>query len=97
MTAPNVQLDAARRLIGRARSQRMLAADHDGARRLARLAELVAEEAEYLDGIEHHGLPVTDRAYPPGACLGWLLRHDAHVRRLRELHGLPIPEVCRVA
>lgn len=79
------------RLLGEVRSVRLLAGDHQAARLLERLAELVAEEADVLEGVERWGLPSRDPVYPDGATVGWFLRHDAATRKARRLHGLPLP------
>lgn len=84
-------MDAAA-LVADVRAERLLAGDTDTAARLAELHRHLADEHEYLIGIEQFDLPTTDRTYPPGACIGFLLRHDPHVRALRRLRGLPVPE-----
>lgn len=83
-------LTSAASLIGEARTRRLTAGDHHGARRLLRLAELVRDEAEVAESERWHLPPVTPSG-PPDATIGWLLRYDAATRRLRQLHGLALP------
>ena len=86
-------LSAAARLIGQARTQRLLATDATTAIRLSRLAGMVAGEAEMLEGVARHRLPVPEPMYPPGATIGWLVRNDASTRAMRRAAGLRVPEV----
>jgi len=86
----NALLEAAG-LVADVRVQRMLAGDADTADRLAELHRHLADEHEYLDGVERHGLPTTDRRYPPGATVGWLMAYDPHVRSMRALRGISNP------
>jgi hypothetical protein len=95
--AASVLLARAAVAIGRESTVRLLAGDRDGGARLALLAQLVHEEAELLEGEEKWSLPRLDRGAPPGATVGWFLRHDAHTRRARQLLGLPNPYVMEAA
>jgi hypothetical protein len=79
-------------IVGGVRAERLLAGDRDTAARLAELIRLLDDEREYVEGIEKHDLSMTNRDYPPGVCVGWFWRHDPHVRQLRRLRGLHVPE-----
>ena len=70
---------------------RLLAGDHDTARRLQRLAELTLGEAEALDE-PRPPMQKPRTRWPKGTALGWMLRQDPHVRRLRSLYGLSLPD-----
>ncbi|MGZ4736700.1 MAG: hypothetical protein ACXVJW_14430 [Acidimicrobiia bacterium] len=77
-------------VIDEVRAGRLLANDLDTAALLSELSRHLREVDEYLDGIERHDLPATDRSYPAGSTVGYLLMHDPVVRRLRELRGLAV-------
>lgn len=85
--------DAAR-LVETARAQRLLAGDHDTAQRYGEIVRHLHDEDELLDNIVVHDLPVPRRWYPPGSTIGYLFQHDSHVRELRRLRGLRVPEVA---
>ena len=85
------KLARAAELIGEARAERLVAADRSTALRLELLTHQVGEEAEVLDGVARHQLPMPERA--TGASFGALLRHDATTRANRRAAGLSIPEV----
>ena len=82
------------RIVDEIRAARLLAGDADTAERLAELRRHLSNEAEFVDGVERLGLPLTDRSFPAGAAIGWVMRNDAHIRALRELRGLSIPKGC---
>jgi hypothetical protein len=81
--------DAAGR-IGQARTRHLLAGDAEAARRLQRLAELLLEESEILE-VPGPPMPPPAQRWPAETTIGWILRYDGPTRRLRELHGLPLP------
>ena len=83
-------------LIDAERTAQMNRGDHESACRLQRLARLVGEEDEVLDGVARHGHPPVERWHPPGATIGWLARHDPASRRARLLNGLPVPGVQEI-
>lgn len=91
---PDRTLSAAARLLDEVRIARMLAGDHTTAARLGAIVEQLTIEAEVLEGIVLHRY-MTPAQLParhePARALGWWLRHDPIVRKVRALRGLPVP------
>jgi len=82
--------------IDTARCQAVLRADRDTAKRLLILQTRVLVEAEYADNISHGMSKVQRRALPPGATIGWLMRHCAATRETRRALGVSVPDVEHV-
>lgn len=83
-------LHAALYHLDQARLQAMLRPDAHQADRLQAIHDRTTEELQLLPDFTLRLYPTTE----PGRrlTLGWILRHDPHVRGLRRTRGLPLPE-----
>ena len=61
------------------------------AQRLRELLDLVSAEAQ-VEELVGDGPEPEPLSIPPGASVGWLMRHEPHVRQLRRIRGLEVPD-----